>query len=53
MYVGSDLQQLYLRLDEHKISRVSSYTCLGFSVNDKSLADDAIRFNITKAERQL
>lgn len=48
MNVDSDLEQLYLHLDEHKIYRVSSYIYHGFSVNDKGLADDAIGFNIMK-----
>lgn len=39
MYV--DLEQSHLQLSEHRINRVSSYTYLGCSVNDKGLSDDA------------
>ncbi|KAM3178207.1 hypothetical protein ACTXT7_003013 [Hymenolepis weldensis] len=53
MYVGSDLEQSYLQFDEHRTYKVSSYAYLDCPVDDKGLADDAKRLDITKAKKRL
>lgn len=53
MYVDSNLEQLYLQLDEYKIKRMTSYTFLGSAVNDKDLVDDAIELKFMKAKKRL
>lgn len=53
VYFGADLDQSSLQLNDPKINRKSSFIYRSSVVTDKGLADNVIKENIIKPERQL
>lgn len=53
IYVGKNLNHLFIEIYNHEFNRMSSFSSLWLSVYDSSLAYDTVKLNIMKAKRQL
>lgn len=45
MWVDADLDQSFLQINDHKTNGMSSFTYLGFWMNNKDLTVDAVKLN--------
>lgn len=52
MYIGVDLDQSSLQINDHKINRPSYFTSIDTKVNDNGLVNEGVKPSIIKIKRQ-